>query len=190
MKTWMFLAVAVVLVTIAVLAPAVFAQGPADGYGSAEGLDAIGDVSRAGANTVTFIVTVYQTDASANAFRIDPERTPTKEAIGDAIVRAKSLSFPMAVSIKPHVDLDDGSWRGDIRPRDPGKWFSSYRAFILDWARWADGLRVDQLVVGTELAGTLEAAFDESGPSLVVIPIDYRENAVLTRKLGELSWCN
>ena len=41
-----------------------------------------------------------------------------------------------------------------------------------------------------ELAGTLEAAFDESGPSLVVIPIDYRENAVLTRKLGELSWCN
>ena len=37
------------------------------------------------------------------------------------------------------------------------------------------------------LAGTLEAAFDEDGPSLVVIPIDYRENLLLTRKLGEIT---
>ncbi len=38
-----------------------------------------------------------------------------------------------------------------------------------------------------DLAGTLEAAFDEDGPSLVVIPIDYRENALLTKKLGEIT---
>ncbi len=38
-----------------------------------------------------------------------------------------------------------------------------------------------------DLAGTLEAAFDEEGPSLVVIPIDYRENALLTTKLGEIT---
>ncbi len=37
-----------------------------------------------------------------------------------------------------------------------------------------------------DLAGTLEIAFDESGPSLVVIPIDYRENQLLTKKLGEI----
>lgn len=36
-------------------------------------------------------------------------------------------------------------------------------------------------------AGTLESAFQESGPSLVVIPIDYRENALLTKKLGEVT---
>jgi acetolactate synthase-1/2/3 large subunit len=41
-----------------------------------------------------------------------------------------------------------------------------------------------------DLARTLDAAFDESGPSLVVIPIDYRENALLTQKLGELAWSN
>jgi thiamine pyrophosphate-dependent acetolactate synthase large subunit-like protein len=39
-----------------------------------------------------------------------------------------------------------------------------------------------------DLARTLDAAFDESAPSLVVIPIDYRENALLTQKLGELAW--
>jgi len=37
-----------------------------------------------------------------------------------------------------------------------------------------------------DLAGTLDAAFEESGPSLVVIPIDYRENELLTKKLGEI----
>ena len=38
-----------------------------------------------------------------------------------------------------------------------------------------------------DLAGVLETALAESGPSLVVIPIDYRENALLTKKLGEIT---
>ena len=38
-----------------------------------------------------------------------------------------------------------------------------------------------------ELSTTLETALAESGPSLVVIPIDYRENALLTKKLGEIT---
>lgn len=38
-----------------------------------------------------------------------------------------------------------------------------------------------------DLLPTLEAALDETGPSLVVIPIDYRENPLLTKKLGEIT---
>ena len=38
-----------------------------------------------------------------------------------------------------------------------------------------------------DLKQTLEDAFNEPGPSLVVIPIDYRENPILTKKLGELT---
>ncbi len=41
-----------------------------------------------------------------------------------------------------------------------------------------------------DLRGTLEAAFAEEGPSLVVIPIDYRENQLLTKKLGEITCKN
>ena len=37
------------------------------------------------------------------------------------------------------------------------------------------------------LVETLERAFAQSGPRLVVIPIDYRENPLLTRKLGEIT---
>jgi acetolactate synthase I/II/III large subunit len=38
-----------------------------------------------------------------------------------------------------------------------------------------------------DLHKTLEDAFSEAGPSLVVIPIDYRENQLLTKKLGEIT---
>jgi len=38
-----------------------------------------------------------------------------------------------------------------------------------------------------DLATTLEAAFNEEGPSLVVVPIDYRENNKLTEKLGQIA---
>jgi acetolactate synthase-1/2/3 large subunit len=37
-----------------------------------------------------------------------------------------------------------------------------------------------------DLQGVLRAAVAEKGPSLVVIPIDYRENALLTKRLGDM----
>lgn len=37
-----------------------------------------------------------------------------------------------------------------------------------------------------DLVGTLETAFQESGPSLVVVPIDYTENMKLTERLGNI----
>ncbi|MBZ0115213.1 MAG: acetolactate synthase large subunit [Thermoanaerobaculia bacterium] len=37
-----------------------------------------------------------------------------------------------------------------------------------------------------DLAGVLEASFEAPGPSLVVVPIDYRENKRLTERLGDI----
>ncbi len=37
-----------------------------------------------------------------------------------------------------------------------------------------------------ELESTLHTAFQEKGPSLVVVPIDYRENMLLTKRLGNI----
>ena len=37
------------------------------------------------------------------------------------------------------------------------------------------------------LKSTLETAFNDGAPSLVVVPIDYRENMLLTKRLGELT---
>ena len=38
----------------------------------------------------------------------------------------------------------------------------------------------------SDLQAVLRQAVDETGPSLVVLPIDYRENALLTQRLGEI----
>ena len=38
-----------------------------------------------------------------------------------------------------------------------------------------------------DLAGALDDALATPGPSLVVIPVDYRENELLTKKLGEIT---
>ncbi len=48
---------------------------------------------------------------------------------------------------------------------------------------WA-GHRLDR---SRDLRDLLERAFSEPGPSLIVIPIDYRENALLTERLGDIA---
>jgi acetolactate synthase-1/2/3 large subunit len=58
-----------------------------------------------------------------------------------------------------------------------------------DWMKLSEsfgwcGHRVDR---GGDLAATLEKAFAEAGPSLVVMPVDYSENPKLTKKLGEIT---
>ena len=58
-----------------------------------------------------------------------------------------------------------------------------------DWLKLADsfGWGGQYCHDSADLENTLEAAFNESRPSLVVIPIDYRENELLTKKLGEIT---
>ncbi len=46
-----------------------------------------------------------------------------------------------------------------------------------------NGHRVEK---SRDLHDVLEKAFTESGPSLIVIPIDYRENDLLTQRLGDI----
>ena len=58
-----------------------------------------------------------------------------------------------------------------------------------DWLRLAESFGWHGHVVtrSRDLANSLEAAFCEEGPSLVVVPIDYRENLELTRRMGVLT---
>ena len=58
-----------------------------------------------------------------------------------------------------------------------------------DWMQLATafgwhGRRVER---SADFADTLTAAFAEDGPSLVVAPVDYRENMLLNERLGELT---
>jgi hypothetical protein len=124
------------------------------GYAGATADAALEALAATGANTVTLIVTAYQAGPAESGLRSEDPRTPGSVAVRRAIETARALG--LRVAIKPHVDLDDGSWRGKITPRDPEAWFRSYRSFLVRWAGLAESLGVEQYVLGTELAGTLE----------------------------------
>jgi acetolactate synthase-1/2/3 large subunit len=57
-----------------------------------------------------------------------------------------------------------------------------------DWMKLADafGWHGHQVENSADLAATLRQALDEQGPSLVVVPIDYRENMLLTERMGNI----
>jgi acetolactate synthase-1/2/3 large subunit len=58
-----------------------------------------------------------------------------------------------------------------------------------DWLKLADsfGWKGHFVENSKDLVATLEKAFKERGPSLVVVPIDYRENMKLTERLGDIA---
>ncbi|MDM3871605.1 acetolactate synthase large subunit [Porticoccus sp. W117] len=58
-----------------------------------------------------------------------------------------------------------------------------------DWIQLANafGWHGHFVANSRDLASSLEAAFNEQGPSLVVVPIDYRENGILTERLGKVT---
>ncbi len=58
-----------------------------------------------------------------------------------------------------------------------------------DWLKLAEafGWHGQCVQRSKELKGALQQAFAEAGPSLIVLPIDYRENRKLTEKLGQIT---
>ena len=126
----------------------------ADGYARPEADASIQALAATGANTMVITVTAYQSGPTSNVVRAFDPRTPTPASVAQAIAQAQARG--LVVSIKPHVDLDDGTWRGRIDPAAPGEWFDSYREFLLAWAAFAADHGAVRFVVGVELAGTLD----------------------------------
>ncbi|MFV2004099.1 MAG: acetolactate synthase large subunit [Gammaproteobacteria bacterium] len=58
-----------------------------------------------------------------------------------------------------------------------------------DWLKLAEsfGWSGHKVENSKDLVDTLETAFNEQGPSLIVVPIDYRENLILTERLGNIA---
>jgi acetolactate synthase-1/2/3 large subunit len=58
-----------------------------------------------------------------------------------------------------------------------------------DWAKLAESFGWHSHIIGhsKEVAPVLQTAFAETGPSLIVVPIDYRENMLLTKRLGDIA---
>ena len=58
-----------------------------------------------------------------------------------------------------------------------------------DWGKLADsfGWSFDYVDESVKLLDVIKNSLETAGPSLIVVPIDYRENAILTKRLGEIT---
>jgi hypothetical protein len=111
-------------------------------------LNDIRHLDKQGINTIVFIIPWYMAHKNSDNFM--PGRlTPTDASLLKATAYAKSLG--MYVAYKPHVDIMDESWRGEINPTSKAKWFSHYKAFLRHYIRFASKTQVDLFVIGTEL---------------------------------------
>lgn len=102
-----------------------------------------------GTRRVALVPTWYMTDGSSSEVFADPEKTPTDSSLEAAAAQARRLG--LEVVVKPHVDPQDGSFRGDILPSDAAAWFRSYGELVRRNAELADRIAADAFVIGTEL---------------------------------------
>ncbi len=109
-----------------------------------------------GVNSVAILETWYQKDLNSVTIRPSKSRTPSDRGVERVIGKVHSRG--MRTVLKPHVDLENGKWRGKIAYKtdlDWDRWFSSYSDFITHYAAMAQNNGVDMLVIGTELDGTI-----------------------------------
>ncbi|MCX7786016.1 MAG: hypothetical protein N2201_07360 [candidate division WOR-3 bacterium] len=90
----------------------------------------------------------YQLTISSNDI-YPTSKTPSDSAVRKIILLADSIGFE--IMLKPHIDLEDNSFRGDIRPTNFPQWFSSYLNFILHYAKLAQEFSVPEFCIGAEL---------------------------------------
>ena len=131
-----------------------FADWSVDGYATPEAQASLAQLAATGASHVVVVITAYQENAGAERPIVDPFRTASSQSVATVASTASGLGLELI--LKPHVDLNDGSWRGRIHPGDPDAWFSAYTEFVVGWAGRAQNWGASHFVVGTELAGTLE----------------------------------
>ncbi len=113
------------------------------------------NLKNTGAKWVSLVVTWYQEDEHSTYISRDVDATPSDESIIHAVETIHSLG--MKVMLKPHVDLYNGEWRGEIWFEEEGEWkawFDSYKNFISHYAQLAEEHGIEQLCIGCELVET------------------------------------
>jgi len=89
-----------------------------------------------GVEWIAVIVTWYQKSVNATTIAPTTNVSPTDADVEAAITTCRTLG--MKVMLKPHVDCDDGQWRGMIGQSFTSQlwtqWFQAYTAFITHFA--------------------------------------------------------
>jgi hypothetical protein len=118
--------------------------------------DLLAEIRAIGANTVSVPVFWRQRDvADAEVSRGDEQLTIPDDDLR-RLVRAAHASG-LRVMLFPIIEVEQrarGQWRGTLAPADRRRWWESYEAFVLHYARIAADEKVAVLSIGSELGST------------------------------------
>lgn len=101
------------------------------------------------ADYISLIPRWFMDDAHSSTIQPDTLLTPSDSLL--ELTMGVIHNARMHVMLKPHVDVKDGTWRGDIAPTDSSLWYDQYEDFINHYARIAAENNVELFCVGTEL---------------------------------------
>lgn len=134
------------------------------GYGSDSSAEAISHLVSTGANSISITPFGFMSALEANRVRGEHDgRARTAAETRDRLigVTRQAHQAGLEVVLKPHIWIRGGAWRGEIQPLDETGaldwtgWWQSYRQFVLYYARLAEELDIEGLVIGVELASAL-----------------------------------
>lgn len=113
----------------------------------------LAEIARTGASHVSLVVPFYQHNLRSARIYRHPRYSPHPEVVRRTLRQARALGletllFPI---VRLEYALTPDEWRGAIRPRDPARWWASYRRMLLQMARLARREGAAALCVGSEL---------------------------------------
>ena len=136
-----------------------------DEYGDPAGTTSRSALAATGAGWGGLLVTWYMDTSTSSTIAPHPDQSNDDDVVRRAIDEMHALG--LKVMLKPHVDVRDGTWRGQIAPADPGRWFESYGAFMDHYVAIAAERKVAMLCIGTELATMSGSAYAPQWASLI-----------------------
>jgi len=128
-----------------------------DTYGTNSSDTVIAELRSGGVKHLEIVVTWYLNNLGDTNITRSPQSTPCDASLLHAIQTAQRAGI--APVLKPHVDVLDGTWRGEIglnytTEAQWSAWWSSYRSFITRYAQLAQAANASAFNVGTELDST------------------------------------
>lgn len=117
---------------------------------------ALAEASRNAINAVQLVATWYLDSRTATHIYPDSRRSVSDASLEHAVTTARGLG--LRVMLKLHVDVQDGTWRGELAPEDVDAWFRSYTRMVSQYAEFARRHDLDGLILGTELRALTTAA--------------------------------
>jgi len=123
------------------------------------------NLSNVGANYIALLATWYMATGTSDSIASDGDKSPTDDAVRRAIRHAHERG--MGVILKPHIDCNDSTWRGEINPSDKDAWFNSYNDFITHYAEIAEQEDVEIFCIGTELKSMSVSTYSSSWDTVI-----------------------